>query len=128
MKASVLFVMLVAMVGLSYGVCTAQPECANVYLRIYDPVSDPPCGDNASITTSWSIRVTSCPTSISAGSCSSFALDNLYTDVEFYAGTGCGVNYQFTCDIVATGSDLSGYYPVTAESGGCITVCETCAP
>ncbi len=128
MKASVLFVMLVTMVGLSYGVCAAQPDCTNVYLKIYDPVSDPPCGDQSGVTTGWFIHVTSSPSSVNGGTCSTFSLNQLYADVDFFNTLGCGTQHVFTCDIAASSSILSGYYELDDLGDGCFRVCETCTP
>ena len=114
--------------GLSLDARSVQAECHDVYLSLYDPVQDPPCGSGANLSTSWTIFVNSSPSSISAGSCSSFTLDNLYTGVVFYSGPGCGVEEEFTCDIVATDSNLSGYYQLTVVNGACITICATCTP
>ena len=111
--------------GSSFGVSPVQAECIEIHFKLYDPGQDPPCG--ISPTTSWSIRVTTSPSMISAGTCSSFALDNLYTDVEFYPST-CGTGTPVVCDIVASGSILSGYYQVSAVSGDCLMVCDNCTP
>jgi hypothetical protein len=128
MKVYAVFGFIIAVaLGVTQGVCWGQPECVNVYLKTDDPVSDPPCDDGFSPGSGWSIHVTSSPSSISAGSCSSFTLDNLYTDVDFFEQT-CGVAYKFTCDIVASGSTLSGYYELTDLGGGCLRVCATCTP
>lgn len=113
--------------GWSLGVSPVQAECVVVYFSLYDPVYDPPC-DGINPASIVSIRVTTSPTPISAGSCSSFALDNLYANVELYDQDGCGNGKPVVCSIVASSSSLSGYYPVTVIGGGCFSVCETCTP
>jgi hypothetical protein len=114
--------------GMSNGVCSAQPECDNVYFQLYDPLHDPPC-EGVNMQVGSTIYVNSSPTSVSLGSCSGFTLDNLYTDVLLYEDhTGCAAGSSVTCDIVATGT-LSGYYRITnSPGGGCFVVCATCTP
>jgi hypothetical protein len=113
--------------GISHGVCWAQPECVNVYFQLYDPLNDPPC-DDPNMRVGSTIYVTSSPTSVSLGSCSGNTLVKLYTDVELYEdNTGCAEGGSVICDIVASGT-LSGYYQINHESGGCFVVCDTCTP
>ena len=122
MKLYVLFgLAMMAAQGLSFGLCSA--ECEEVHFQLYDLEHDPACGIDLGAVAA--IRVTTSPSSISAGTCSSFALDNYYANVEFFA-VACGSMSLGTCAIVATDGSLSGYYPVTAISGLCLTVCANC--
>ena len=125
MKVMIAAILALAL-GFSFGTSWAQPECVEIYLKIVS-VADPPCYDGYTVTTNWSIYVTTSPTSVSAGTCSSFTLDNAYANVAFFDGT-CGQNHRFACDIVATGSTLSGYYLLTDLGGGCFRVCGNCTP
>ena len=129
MRYAFVSVALVVAIAMTHGVSSAQPECTEVYLRVYDPVGDPPCGSLSQPQSDWSIRVTSSPTSVSGGTCSTFSLNQLYSDVDFYSNTSaCGDTYEFTCDIIASASILSGYYYLADLGGGCFRVCETCTP
>lgn len=126
MKRLVLLGLVIALAqGVSYRVCSAQPECTEVYFIIDDPGQDPPCGITP--TTNWSIHVTTSPTSTSAGTCSGFTLDNRYANVTFYSST-CGSGQTTTCNIIATASILSGYYQILTVNGSCFRVCQTCTP
>jgi hypothetical protein len=126
LQASLVLLAIVMALGLGHGVAFAQPECTNIYLKLV-VTGDPACNEGYTVTTGWSIYVTSSPSSTSAGSCSSFTLDNLYAGVVFFNG-GCGEFHRFECNIVATGSILSGYYILTDLGGGCFKVCQTCTP
>jgi hypothetical protein len=111
--------------GWNLGVSPVQAECTEVYFQLYGPGQDPPCGFTPDM--GWSIRVTTSPSSVSAGTCSAFTLDNLYADVEFWEES-CAIGDHHVCDIVATDDILSGYYEITDVSGSCFTVCGNCTP
>lgn len=99
----ILAVILVMAQGSSIGITPVHAECTEVHFQLYDPIHDPPCGFTPA--PGWSIRVTSSPSAISAGTCFNFALDNLYVDVDFWEAS-CALDEHHVCDIVATDNSL----------------------
>jgi len=127
MKVSTILAVIALILGLSFGASSAQAEeCTEVYFKLHS-TSDPLCDDGFTVATLWSIYVTTSPSSVSAGTCSGFTLDNLYANVVFFEGD-CGELHRFDCDIVATDNTLSGYYVLNALGGGCFEVCANCTP
>jgi len=128
MKVMIAAILALAL-GFSFGVLPAQAEeCTEVYFKLVS-AGDPTCDDGFTVASGWSILVTTSPTSVSAGTCSGFTLDNAYANVVFFDGRGfCGVDHAFICDIVATDNTLSGYYLLNSLGGGCFEVCANCTP
>jgi hypothetical protein len=129
MKVTTILAIIALALGLSLGASSAQAEeCTEVYFKLVS-VGDPTCDDGFTVTTGWSIYVTTSPSSVSGGTCSGFTLDNAYANVVFFDGEGdCGELHQFACDIVATDNTLSGYYILNSLGGGCFEVCANCTP
>jgi hypothetical protein len=129
MKTTALAVILVSAVAVATAVAPdlawAQPECTEVWFQLEDPLHDPPCGIEG-VSEDWAIRVTTSPSSTSAGSCTAGNLDNRYTSVEFFSD-GCELSQpEDTCTIVATESILSGDYLIQDVEGACFMVCQPC--
>jgi hypothetical protein len=116
--------------GVAYYLATpansgADPECTIVWCKA-DPSLDPGC--DVSVEQGWAVYFPSSPTSATAGSCSTYTMDNAYADVQFFEG-GCDDTVaDGTCDAVfASSSSLAGHkFEILYVDDRCFKICAYC--
>jgi hypothetical protein len=109
--------------GMSHGVCSAQPECNPEWFSLYDPIGDPPC-DGLDPKEGWAIYVDENCAQGGGGSCDGRTLNRVIADVEFYSE--CSGTFMGKCAIATTSCELSAWYPILEVDESCIFICQHC--